>query len=142
MKLFMKKHWKCSWRDTILKILRHIWLYGKLMVSFNEPIQKLAKKNLFKLSGSWILMAANIVTQIGRVQTFFVWKYLILSHFLAFKTPTEDSILGHWRDCILHFLICMSIYMEKKIQGGFCRILMINGFLKWISFDSITRFYN
>jgi hypothetical protein len=35
------------------------------------------------------LMAADLDLQIGRVQTFFLWKYLILSQFLILKTPTE-----------------------------------------------------
>ncbi len=34
---------------------------------------------------------------------FFLWKYLILSHFLILKTSTEDSILCHKRDFIHHF---------------------------------------
>jgi hypothetical protein len=46
---------------------------------------------------------ADLDLQIGWVQTFFLWKYLILSHFLILKTPTEDSILCHKRDFIHHF---------------------------------------
>jgi hypothetical protein len=48
---------------------------------------------IFWIEINRILMASDLVLQIGCVQTFFPWKYLILSHFLNLRTPTEDSIM-------------------------------------------------
>jgi hypothetical protein len=42
-------------------------------------------------------MIADFVLQIGCAHTCFLRKFLILSHFLNLKTPTEDSRLRHER---------------------------------------------
>jgi hypothetical protein len=64
-------------------------------------------------------MMADLDLQIGWVQTFFLWKYLILSHFLILKTPTEDSILCHKRDFIHHFFT----------KGAFACLILLRQFL-------------
>jgi hypothetical protein len=60
-------------------------------------------KNSELLNGFWIeviwnLMMADLVSQKKDACTFFLWKWLVLLHFLNLKTPTEDSRLRHWRD--------------------------------------------
>jgi hypothetical protein len=70
------------------------------MVCLNVSRQKTHEKKfvpVFRIEIIRILMATDFVLQIGWLQTFFLWKYLILSHFLILKTPTEDSILCHKR---------------------------------------------
>ncbi len=58
---------------------------------------------------------ADLDLQIRWVQIFFLWKYLILSHFLILKTPTEDSILCHKRDFIHLFFT----------KGAFACLLLV-----------------
>ncbi len=84
----------------------HIWFYGKLKVFLNVSRRKTHEKKfvpVFRIEISQNLIMADLVLQIERVQTFFLQKYLILSHFLIPKTSTEDSILCHKRDFIHHF---------------------------------------
>ncbi len=42
-------------------------------------------------------MMADLLSLSEGAHTFFLWKFLILSHFLNLKTPTEDSRLRHER---------------------------------------------
>jgi hypothetical protein len=50
------------------------------------------------------LVMADLVSLFEGMCTFFLWKYLILLHFLNLKTPTEDSRLRHGRDFETPFL--------------------------------------
>jgi hypothetical protein len=50
------------------------------------------------------LMMADLVSQIEGVRTFFLWNFLILSHFLNLKSSTEDSRQRHGRDFETPFL--------------------------------------
>jgi hypothetical protein len=67
---------------------------------------------------------ADFVLQMGCAHTYFLWKFLILSHFLNLKTPTEDSRLRHERAffitlgtveklaCLLRFDF---VFLENKV---------------------------
>ncbi len=50
------------------------------------------------------LVMADLVSHFEGMRTFFMWKYLILLHFLNLKTPIEDSRLRHGRDFETPFL--------------------------------------
>ncbi len=103
------------------------------------------------------LVMADLVSLFDGVCTFFLWKYLILLHFLNLKTPTEDSRLRHGRDFEtlflyraavtgLSFTIHRRFYIKYTFDEFFeilsrfrflaFRILSFSGFWVFLDFES------
>ncbi len=57
-----------------------------------------------------LTLSTDLVLQIGWVQFFLYERYPILSHFLALKTPTEDSRWRFWSKCHFLYSPCTSIF--------------------------------
>ncbi len=75
----------------------HIWFIGKLMVliRLHEKFRTFNFFHYFWLEIDRNSMMADIDSHFEGVRTFFLWKFLILSHFLNLKTLTDDSRLRH-----------------------------------------------
>ncbi len=108
----------------------------------NDLLNRVQAKNLWKKIWSSFsdrnkleFNDADLDLQIGWVQTFFLWKYLILSNFFNLKTPTKDSILWHKRDFIHHFFT----------KGTFaCLVLLLmvtNAFSRFLCLRQAIRHY-
>jgi hypothetical protein len=69
----------------------------------------------FRIEIIRILMAADFVLQIGWVQTFFLWKYLILSQFLILKTPTEHPYYAISAEISFHSTSMSNITTKKAL---------------------------
>ncbi len=91
---------------------------------------KISKDSIFRYFWKVVIISADLVLQIERVQTFFLRKYLILLRFLILKTPIEDSILCHKPDFIHHFLT----------RRAFACLLIILKFL-WNRLDFESRIW-
>ncbi len=115
--------------NQYLEILMSIYIFmGSCWLVSTCPFKKIAKKKIisaFRIEISWILMAADLASQIGWVQAFFLRKYLFLSQFLNLKTPTDDSRPCHWRD------FKTSLFIK---EGFACRYITRNINFRWIFF--------
>ncbi len=83
------------------------------------------------------LVMADLVSLFEGVCTFFLWKYLILLHFLNLKTPTDDSRLRHGRDFETPFLHRAAVTGLMKLSSSYLESInwkiLIEFSLLWIS---------
>ncbi len=93
------------------------------------PYEKFRTSNFshdFWLEYFWNLTMADFVLQMGCAHTCFLWKFLILSHFLNLKTPTENSRLRHERA----FFITL---------GTIEKLASINNIKKWLELQNLQK---